>query len=95
MKTYKGYVRNKRYIEGCIAEGYIVQEASLYCMEYMPKGGADTHKHTHEAFLDEDDEFADEIALDNEKDITLTQVQFQQVRKWVLDKYDGLDEWKK
>ena len=64
-------------------------------MEYMPKGGAGTHKHTREAFLDEDDEFADEIALDNGKDITLTQVQFQQVRKWVLDKYDGLDEWKK
>ena len=41
------------------------------------KGGDGTHKHTREAFLDEDDEFADEIALDNGKDITLTQVQFQ------------------
>ena len=44
MKTYKGYVRNKRYIEGCIAEGYIVQEASLYYMEYMPNGGDGNHK---------------------------------------------------
>ena len=50
MKIYKGYVRNKRYIEGCIVEGYIVQEANLYCMEYMPKGGDGTHKHTREAF---------------------------------------------
>ncbi len=50
MKIYEGYVRNKRYVKGCIAEGYIVQESSLYCIEYMTKGGNDTHKHTHELF---------------------------------------------
>ena len=95
MKTYKGYVGNKRYIEGCIAEGYIIQEASYYCMEYMPKVGDGSHKHTHEAFLDEEDEFADEMPLDGGKDIILTQVQFEQVRRWILNKYDGLDEWEK
>ena len=91
----KGYVRNKRYIEGYIVEGYIIQEASLYRMEYMPKGGDGTHKHTREAFLDEDDEFAGEMPLDNGKDITLTLVQLEQVRRCVLNKYDGLDEWEK
>ena len=58
-------------------------------------GGDGNHKHTREVFLDEDDEFAGQIPLDNGKDITLTQVQFEQVRRWVLNKYDGLDEWKK
>ena len=61
----------------------------------MPNGGEGNHKHTHEAFFDEDDEFAGEIPLDNGKDIMLNQVQFEQVRRWVLKKYDGLDEWKK
>mgnify|MGYP003362283250 CR=1 FL=1 len=95
MKIYKGYVRNKRYIEGCIAEGYIVQESSLYCMEYMTKGVDDTHKHPRELFLDDDDEFASEMPVDNGKDIILTQVQYEQVHRWVLNKHDGLEEWEK
>ncbi|OVA07539.1 hypothetical protein BVC80_463g3 [Macleaya cordata] len=64
-------------------------------MEYMPDDGDGTHKHTREAFLDVDDEFADEAPLDNGKDVTLTQVQYRQVCRWVLNKYDGLDEWQK
>lgn len=95
MKTYKGHVRNRRYIEGCIAEKHIVQEASLYCMEYIPNSGDGSHKHTREAFLDEDDEYADEAPLDDGKVVTLTNVQFEQVRSWVLHRlYEGIDELK-
>ena len=33
MKVFKGYVRNRQYPEGCIAESYIVEEAVEWCAE--------------------------------------------------------------
>ncbi|XP_026448013.1 uncharacterized protein LOC113348456 [Papaver somniferum] len=74
MKGFKGLVRNKRYIEGCIARGYSLREASLFFMDVMSDDGDGTHKHTRRAFLDDDYEFADEMPLSTGKSMTLTQV---------------------
>jgi len=35
MKVLKGYVRNRNRPEGCIAEGYIVEEAVEFCTEFL------------------------------------------------------------
>ena len=35
MKTLKGYVRNSKCPEGCVAESYIIEEALEFCAEYM------------------------------------------------------------
>lgn len=35
MKILKGYVRNRRRPEGCIAECYVAEEAVEYCSEYL------------------------------------------------------------
>ncbi|XP_026452087.1 uncharacterized protein LOC113352488 [Papaver somniferum] len=63
MKGFKGLVRNKRYIEGCIARGYALREDSLYLMDDISNDGDGTHKHTRQAFLDDDCDDADEIPL--------------------------------
>ena len=31
MKVFKGYVKNRHFPEGCIAEKYIVEEAMEFC----------------------------------------------------------------
>ncbi|XP_026382968.1 uncharacterized protein LOC113278305 [Papaver somniferum] len=95
MKGFKGLVRNRRYIDGCIARGYTLREASLYCMEDISEDGGGTHKHTRHAFLDDSGEFADETPLSNAKDFHLNQVQFEQARRWVLSKFVGIDDWKR
>ncbi|XP_026427752.1 uncharacterized protein LOC113323636 isoform X2 [Papaver somniferum] len=43
MKGFKVLVRNKRYIDGCIARGYTLREASLYGMEDVSKNGYDSY----------------------------------------------------
>ncbi|KAK1414527.1 hypothetical protein QVD17_30273 [Tagetes erecta] len=35
MKKLKNYVRNKARPEGCIAEGYVAEEALLFCSRYL------------------------------------------------------------
>ncbi|XP_026459565.1 uncharacterized protein LOC113360250 [Papaver somniferum] len=95
MKGFKGLVRNKRYIEGCIARGYSLREASLFFMDGMSDDGDGTHKHTRRAFLDDDYEFADEMPLSTGKSMTLTQVQFEQCRNWILSKYFEIDDWQR
>ncbi|XP_058067493.1 uncharacterized protein LOC131216904 isoform X2 [Magnolia sinica] len=94
MKIYKGYVKNTAHPEGCIAERYLVEESILYCVEYMPNGERGSHKHTRQRFLDED-MVCDEEPLENGKNIYLTNIQHQQVRRWVLHCYDGIYEWKR
>lgn len=95
MKGFKGLVRNRRYIDGCIARGYTLREASLYCMEDISKDGDGTHKHTRQPFLDDDNEFADEMPLSTGRSVILTDVQFEQARKWILSKYVGIDDWER
>ncbi|XP_026410872.1 uncharacterized protein LOC113306110 [Papaver somniferum] len=95
MKGFKGLVRNKRYIEGCIARGYSLREASLFFMDGMSDDGDGTYKHTRRAFLDDDYEFADEMPLSTGKSMTLTQVQFEQCHSWILSKYFEIDDWRR
>lgn len=94
MKNYKKCVGNKRYIEGNIVEKYIVEELTLYCVEYMSNSCEGNHKYTHEAFLDEYDECTDEGLLVQGKKVKLTMMQFEQARKWVLQQHDEVDKWK-
>ncbi|KAM7503376.1 hypothetical protein LguiB_002280 [Lonicera macranthoides] len=95
MKEFKDIPSNKRYIEGSIAESYIVAESVRYCMEYMPNPLEGNHRRTHEAFLEEDGEFSDTGPLLDDKIMTLETHQFQQIRRWVLFRLhvDGLKEY--
>ncbi|KAM7477565.1 hypothetical protein LguiA_025778 [Lonicera macranthoides] len=79
---FKDIPSNKRYIEGSIAESYIVAESVRYCMEYMPNPLEGNHRCTHEAFLEEDGEFSDTGPLLDDKITTLKTHQFQQIRRW-------------
>ena len=50
MGEFKNIPSNKRYVEGSIAESYIVAESVRYCMEYKQNPLDGNHKHTREAF---------------------------------------------
>ncbi|KAF6173189.1 hypothetical protein GIB67_028487 [Kingdonia uniflora] len=54
MRTYKDYVKNPKRVEGCIANRYVLDEAILYCMEYIPNGRKGTHKYGRPTFMDDD-----------------------------------------
>ncbi|KAM7489448.1 hypothetical protein LguiB_026932 [Lonicera macranthoides] len=95
MKEFKDIPSNKWYIEGSIAESYIVVESVRYGMESMPNPLEGNHRRTHEAFLKEDCEFSDTGPLLDDKITTLETHQFQQIRRWVLFRLhvDGLKEY--
>ena len=95
MKDFKDIPSNKRYVEGSIAESYVVAESVRYCMEYMINPSDGNHKRSREAFLEDDGEFSDEGPLLDDKTITLGPVQFQQIRRWVLFRLnvDGFQEY--
>ena len=95
MKEFKDIPSNKRYVEGSIAESYVVGESVRYCMEYMPNPLDGNHKRTREAFLDENDEFSDVGPLLDDNNVVLESNQFQQIRRWVLFRLDihGLGEY--
>ena len=84
MKEFKDIPSNKRYVEGSIAESYIVGESVRYCMEYMPNALDGNHKRTREAFLEENCEFSDEWPLLDDDTVILEPSQFHQIRRWVL-----------
>ncbi|KAF6173069.1 hypothetical protein GIB67_009989 [Kingdonia uniflora] len=93
MRTYKDYVKNPKRVEGCIANCYVLDEAILYCMEYIPNGRKGTHKRGRPTFMDDD---ADkEQPLDKGNVIHLETLKYEQVRRWVLSSYDGIEEWEK
>ena len=95
MGEFKNIPSNKRYVEGSIAESYIVAESVRYCMEYMPNPLDGNHKHSREAFLEDDGDFSDEGPLLDDKTVMLEPKQFQQIRRWVLFQanVDGLEEY--
>ena len=95
MKHYKKYARNKRYVEGSIAESIIIMESTLYCKEYMPNSSEGNHKRIYESFLDEVDEFVDEGALVHGKNVMLNPTQYLQARRWVLQHSQEVQEWRK
>jgi len=94
MKQYKRYTLNKRYVEGSIAESYLVDESVMYCMEYMPNSSVGTHKSSRKDWLEESEDLTDEQPLGTGHVMELNHVQFQQVRRWVLNRYENLEEWR-
>ncbi|KAL6519581.1 hypothetical protein OROHE_017401 [Orobanche hederae] len=87
MKECKDIPSNKRYVEGSIAESYLLRESVRYAMEYIPDS---QHKTTGLDFLDENDEY-EGLVLEG-KDVVLSDVQFVQIRRWLLFRLevDGL-----
>jgi hypothetical protein len=84
MKEFKDIPSNKRYIEGSIAEAYVVSESVTYAMEYMPNALGGSHRSTREDFLDDYGEYSDEMAILEGESVRLTTTQFVQIRRWVL-----------
>lgn len=83
-------------MEGCIAKCYILEEAIIHYMEYMLEGNKGSHKRGREDFMDDDDECAGKQSLGKKvENIELDNLQYEQVRRYVLDNYDGVDEWKR
>jgi hypothetical protein len=37
MKTLKRYIQQKAHLEGCMAEGYVLNEAFLFLCEFLGK----------------------------------------------------------
>ncbi|KAF6157091.1 hypothetical protein GIB67_041552 [Kingdonia uniflora] len=92
MRTYKESVRSPRHVEACIANSYILDEAILYCIEYIPNSRRGSYKQGKPLFMDDDAD--DEQPRDKKgKNITFENLKFKQVRKWVLSCFDGVEEW--
>lgn len=70
MRDFKDIPSNKRYVEGSIADSYVV-EFVRYCMgiHATPLNGND--KRTREAFLEDDGEFFDTGPLLDDKTVIL------------------------
>ena len=95
MKDFKDIPSNKRYVEGSIAESYMVAEAVRHCMEHMPNSLEGNHKRSREAFLNEEGDFTDEGPLLEGKAVMLETHQWLQIRRWLLFRLDvdGLEEY--
>ena len=96
MKECKDIPSNKRFVEGSIAESYLVSESVRYAMEYIPNPQHKNHKSTTgEVFLDENDEYIDEGPVLEGKDVILSSEQFVQIRRWLLFRLevDRLDDY--
>lgn len=92
MRTYKKYVMNQAYPEGCIAERYIIEESMMYCMEYYPNNTIGGHKQGLKIF--NDDENAGGSQNDKKgKVYDLTGLQYQQARRWVLQHHVENHQW--
>lgn len=93
MKDFKDIPSNKRYVEGSIAESYLVSESVRYAMEYIPDAQRKIHKSTKAVFFDENDEYLSEGPILEGKDVFLSSEQFIQIRRWLLFRLevDGLD----
>ena len=94
MKTFKDYVKNTRYIEGSIAEVYITEEASLYASEYMPNLGIGSHNPRQDHIIEDFNEFEHGMALDKGKRVTLTNLQYEQVARYVLGTEVDVCNWR-
>ncbi|KAF6161244.1 hypothetical protein GIB67_009131 [Kingdonia uniflora] len=94
MGKYKHYVLNTRYPEGSIAEQYLLGESMMYCMEYMYDGRKRSHKLSRKMLMEDDSEGAS-LLEKNGKPYVLGNLEYQQVRKWVLGRSDENDDWKK
>ena len=87
MKECKNIPSNKCYIEGSIAEAYLVSESVRYAMEYMPNLRDGNHSSTQASFLDDGDEIYERPIIEG-KYIKLTRMQRVQIRRWILFRID-------
>ncbi|KAF6162584.1 hypothetical protein GIB67_003130 [Kingdonia uniflora] len=85
MRTYKDYVKNPKRVKGYITNRYVLDEAILYCMEYIPNGRKGAHKHGQPTFMDDN----------AKKEQSLEILKYEQVHHWVLSSYDGIEEGEK
>ncbi|KAF9588810.1 hypothetical protein IFM89_016170 [Coptis chinensis] len=67
----------------------------MYCMEHMPNGSKGSHKRGKDRYIDDDGEFVSEKPLNKKGVHTLTNVQYEQVRKWVLQCSKVAIPWRK
>ncbi|KAL5703499.1 non-specific serine/threonine protein kinase [Ranunculus cassubicifolius] len=89
MKTYKSYVGNQTYPEGCITEQYLNVEAMRFCMEYIP---ANKRSYKSEVSIDHDSKSSYTL-FKREKDYKLPTLEYQQARKWLLKNFVENAEW--
>ena len=66
----------------------------MFAREYMPNPGIGSFNHSRERFVDEYDEFADEEALGNGKKVKLSNIQHEQVARYVFETQEDVDEWR-
>ena len=76
LKTLKGYVRNRARSEASMAEGYAIDEAFGFCIEYMQ-----SYMHTSRRIWDDKDDptMNDEILEGVGRQMTLT----PKIREWI------------
>ncbi|KAF9615217.1 hypothetical protein IFM89_022479 [Coptis chinensis] len=86
------YVTNQTFVEGCIQEQYLVEEAMMYCMEYIHDGNLGSHKNGRRVIMNEDIERAHPMDKKG-KQYVLPNIEYQQVRKWVLTHSLENAEW--
>ncbi|XXG73359.1 hypothetical protein AAC387_Pa07g2291 [Persea americana] len=93
MKTFKRYVVNHTYPEGCISECFLMDEAMMYAMNYMPNGTKVSHKQARGKWMDDDGLCA--YPIDKRGKVEYLEiVQYQQARKWVLESSEENIAWK-
>ncbi|KAF9609685.1 hypothetical protein IFM89_017884, partial [Coptis chinensis] len=80
------------FVEGCIQEQYLVEEAMMYCMEYIHDGNLGSHKNGRRVIMNEDIESAHPMDKKG-KQYVLPNIEYQQVRKWVLTHSLENAEW--
>lgn len=93
MRTYKVLGRNKNYVEGSIEKQYLVDEGARHCMEYIPEGRRKSYKCRGKITMPGDVYEGPHPPHSQGKPYTLTNIQYQQVRKWILRHSDENTEW--
>ncbi|KAL5728768.1 hypothetical protein ACHQM5_001812 [Ranunculus cassubicifolius] len=94
MRTYKDYVGNQTFPEGCITEQYLNDEAMRYCMEYIPAKHRESDERGRGMCTMDDVEHAHPIDKKG-KDYMLSTLQYQQARKWLLKSVDENVDWER
>ncbi|KAF9622496.1 hypothetical protein IFM89_031900 [Coptis chinensis] len=82
----------RKAVQGCIQEQYLVEEVMMYCMEYIHDGNLGSHKNGRRVIMNEDIESAHPMDKKG-KQYVLPNIEYQQVRKWVLTHSPKNVEW--
>lgn len=102
LRTLKGYVRNKAYPEGSIAEGYILEECMTFCSRFLDDVNTKMNRqerHESAAVNEPPSSLSIFGNIDySKKGFTLEpipQVQMKQMRHWILTNCDEVMPWVK